>query len=74
MIRPSRHFLDTLKFGDRVRLASNQRDSGDWIVGSVDDHMIIIHQGKIARRLSKDDGGTLDGVFGCRSYIAPMEA
>jgi len=74
MIRPSRHFLDTLKFGDRVRLASNQRDSGDWIVGSVDDQMIIVHQGKIARRLSKDDGGTLDGVFGCRSYLAAMES
>jgi hypothetical protein len=66
--------LDTLKFGDRVRLASNQRDSGDWIVGSVDDLMITVHQGKIVRRLSKDDGGTLDGMFGCRAYLAAMES
>jgi hypothetical protein len=73
MIRPSRLFLDTLKFGDRVRLSSNQRDLGEWIVGSVDDQMIIVHQGKIARRLSKDDGGTLDGKYGCRAYLAAME-
>jgi hypothetical protein len=70
MIRPSRQFLDTLKFGDRVRLASNQRDSGDWIVGSVDDLMITVHQGKIVRRLSREDGGTLDGEYGCRAYLA----
>jgi hypothetical protein len=74
MIRPSRQFLDALKFGDRVHLASNQRDSGDWIVGSVDDHMIIVHQGKIARRLSLDDGGTLDGKYGCRAYLAAVES
>jgi hypothetical protein len=74
MTRPSRHFIDTLKFGDRVRLTSNQRDSGDWIVGSVDDQMIIVHQGKIARRLSLDDGGTLDGKYGCRAYLSAPDA
>jgi hypothetical protein len=74
MIRPSRQFLESLKFGDRVRLASNQRDLGDWIVGSVDDQMITIHQGKNARRLSKDDGGTLDGKYGCRAYLSAVES
>jgi hypothetical protein len=66
--------LDTLKFGDRVSLASNQRDLGAWIVGSVDSQMIIVHQGKIVRRLSKDDGGTLDGKYGCRAYLSAADA
>jgi len=74
MTRPSRHFLDTLKFGDRVRLVSNQRDLGEWIVGSVDDHMVIVHSGREKRRLSREDDGTLDGKYGCRAYNGPMES
>jgi len=74
MIRPSRQFLDTLKFGDRVRLTSNQRDLGEWIVGTITSHMVTVHQGRERRRMSMEDGGTLAGMFGCRAYLSPADA
>jgi len=74
MIKPSRQFLDTLKFGDRVQMVSVQRDLGQWMVGTITGHMITVHQGKERRRMSKEDGGTLNGMYGCRAYLGPMES